>query len=184
MTFGNVYCPSGTDGVTRTNRETFCAETIPNLFVNSKSAGCLGGDFNMIIDKRDAIKNPASKMSPTFKRLVKTFNLNDSFRCLHPQSNQFSRYYSNIRGDGASRIDRSYHYGDIRIQSACYLPLAFSDHHSHVVKMILPDPFTRLLCPPSYPSFRIKAEVVKDDIFNWLKQCKVGNQSDHLAWIF
>ena len=31
----------------------------------------------------------------------------------------------------------------------------------------LPDPFARLTCPRSYPSFRIKAEVVKDETFQF-----------------
>ena len=119
----------------------------------------------MIIDKRDATNNPESKMSPTFKRLVQSFSWKDSFRTLHPSAEQFSRYYSSTRGDGATRIDRCYHYGDININSAAYLPLAFSDHHAHVVSIILPNPFARLMCPESYPSFRIKAEVVQDEAF-------------------
>ena len=50
-TFGNFYAHSGTDGVSRTSRESFFGETIPNLLLNSQSSGCLGGDLNMIIDK-------------------------------------------------------------------------------------------------------------------------------------
>ena len=69
-TFGNFYAHSGTDGTSRASRESFCAETIPNLLLNSESSGCLGGDFNMIIDKQDATTHPEGKMSPTFKRLV------------------------------------------------------------------------------------------------------------------
>ena len=34
VSFGNFYAHSGTDGTSRANRETFCAETIPNLFMN------------------------------------------------------------------------------------------------------------------------------------------------------
>ena len=119
----------------------------------------------MIIDKHDATNNPESKMSPSFKRLVKSFKWRDSFRTLYPSAVQFSRYYSNTRGEGATRIDRCYHYGDINITNATYLPLAFSDHHAHVVSILLPDPFARLICPESHPSFRIKAEVVQDETF-------------------
>ena len=119
----------------------------------------------MIIDKKDATTHQETKMSPTFKRLVKSFNWKDSFRTLHPSLDQFSRYYSSNRGNGATRIDRCYHYGEIKINSATYLPLAFSDHHAHVVHVLLPDPFARLMCPESYPSFRIKTEVVQDEAF-------------------
>jgi hypothetical protein len=92
----------------------------------------------MIIDKCDATKHSGTKMSPTFKRLVHSFNWVDSFRVLHQSDIQFSRYYTSVRGEGASRIDRCYHYGDIKVISVSYLPLAFSDHHAHVVPGVHP----------------------------------------------
>ena len=119
----------------------------------------------MIINKQDATAHQAAKMSPTFQRVVQTFKWVDSFRILHPKVKQFSRYYGDSRGDGATRIDRCYHYGDLTVKKAIYLPLAFSDHHAHVVTIELPDPFSRLLCPRPIPSFRIKAEVVQDPTF-------------------
>ena len=165
VTLGNFYGHSGSDNISRNRRESFFAETVPNLLVNSQQHGCIGGDLNMIIDKLDATKNPDAKMSPTFKRLVRSYSWRDSFRELHPAERQYSRYYANSRTEGATRIDRCYHYGDIAIKSAIYLPLAFSDHHAHLVTIQLPDPFSRLLSPRTYPSFRIKAEVVQDPIF-------------------
>ena len=165
MTFGNFYAHSGTNGTSRANRETFCGEIIPNLLINRQSSGCIGGDFNMIINKQDATTHQTAKMSPTFQRVVSTFSLVDSFRMLYPTVKQFSRYYSSGQGQGATRIDRCYHYGDVKIKSAKYIPIAFSDHQAHVITIELPDPFSRLLCPESKPSFRIKAEVVLDDIF-------------------
>ena len=84
VTFGNIYGHSGTDGASRNNRESFFAETVPQLLVNTQPNGCLGGDFNQIIDMKDATSNQAAKMSPTFIRLVKTFDWIDSFRHLHP----------------------------------------------------------------------------------------------------
>ena len=147
ITFGNFYAQSGTDGLSRASRENFCAETIPSLLTNRKSSGCLGGDFNMIIDSRDATNHASAKMSPTFKRVVQTFQWKDSFRSINKTTAQFSRYYGSSRGEGATRIDRCYHYGDLSVSTASYLPLAFSDHHAHVVKIILPNPFSRLLCP-------------------------------------
>ena len=166
VTFGNIYAQSGSDGWSRSNRESFFAEVLPNLLINSQLNGCLGGDLNMIIDKCDATKNPETKMSPNFKHFAKSFNWVDSYRVLHPREVQFSRYYSGVMGEGASRIDRCYHYGDIGVIKASYHPLAFSDHHAHIVSIKLPDPFTRLACPRSPPSFRIKAEVVQDRIFH------------------
>ena len=164
-TFGNFYGHSGTDNISRTNRENFFAETVPSLLSNSGSSGCMGGDLNSITEKIDATNHPAAKMSPSFKRLCQTFNWKDSYRNLHKNEKQFSRYYGNSRGDGATRIDRCYHYGDISIKSASYEPLAFSDHHAHIVKLALPNPFSRLICPKGDYSFRIKAEVVNDKLF-------------------
>ena len=43
VTFGNLYAQSGTDGLSRSSRESFCAETIPNLVLNSQPNGYLGG---------------------------------------------------------------------------------------------------------------------------------------------
>ena len=115
--------------------------------------------------------------------------MKDSFRSIHPSAVQFSRYYGNTRGEGASRIDRCYHYGDITIRSATYLPLAFSDHHAHVVEVVLPNPFARLVCPKGSYSFRIKAEVVNDGEFQErLKEAMEGWQRvrsfglDVLVW--
>ena len=114
-TFGNFYAHSGTDGVSRTSRESFFGETIPNLLLNSQSSGCLGGDLNMIIDKKDATKNHAQKISPSLRRLTKAFNWSDSYRSLHPDSATYSHYYDNKHGDGAARIDRQYHCRDIAV---------------------------------------------------------------------
>jgi hypothetical protein len=36
---GNVYLHSGTDALSRGARETFCAETIPQLLINCKDRG-------------------------------------------------------------------------------------------------------------------------------------------------
>ena len=163
--FGNIYGQYGTDNLSRSARESFYAETVPNLLTNRKAVGCIGGDFNMIIDKIDASNYPEAKLSPTFKCLMQVFDLKDSYRLLHPAVQQFSRYYSLGRGVGATRIDRCYHYGNIIINYAVYHPLAFSDHHAHVVNITLPESFSRFSCPRRSHFFRINAEVVKDQCF-------------------
>ena len=84
MTFGNIYLPSGSDNVSRSSRENYCSEIIPQLLINCKMSGCCGGDFNCISKKEDATKNPESKMSPSLKRLERIFSWQDSFRTLYP----------------------------------------------------------------------------------------------------
>ena len=128
LTLGNIYLPSGTDGNTRSSRESFCGDTIPTLLINSKSSGIVGGDWNCIIAKEDCTKYPEAKMSPCLKRLVNNFEWKDTFRTLHPEVRSFSRFYNNNRsGEGATRIDRSYYYGDLEPIEARYAPVAFSD---------------------------------------------------------
>ena len=129
VTFGNVYLPSGNDPSMRNSRENYAAEIIPQLLTNSKDCGCIGGDWNSIICDRDATKNSAQKKSPSLKRLVKNFSWNDSFRSLFPNADTFSHYHgSKLHGEGATRIDREYHWGDMVIVEVRYVGLAFSDH--------------------------------------------------------
>ena len=165
ITFGNVYLPSGNDQSSRNSRENYSAQIIPQLLSNRKDSGCIGGDWNSIIQKNDARNNINQKMSPALKRLVNTFSLKDSFRYLHPDSEVFSRYYHTQSGEGATRIDREYHWGDMMVLEARYVGIAFSDHLALVVKLKLPEELSRLWCPRSRHQFKAKPEVVKDPVF-------------------
>ena len=165
-TWGNLYLPSGTDGATRSLREHYSAEVIPQLLLQRKCHGAIGGDLNSIISSQDSNRNPNTKMSPSFKTLVSSFSLTDSFRALHPRKSQYSRYYSNDRhGEGASRIDRCYHWGELRVVEAEYNSISFSDHLSHRLTFSLPSPLDRQVTPRSKPQFRIPPEVVTDPLF-------------------
>ena len=107
LTFGNVYLPAGNEPAMRNSRENYAAETIPQLLINCKEAGFIGGDWNSITHEIDATRNTSQKMSPSLKRTIKTFSWKDSFRVLHPKDKIFSRYYEhNKYGEGATRIDR------------------------------------------------------------------------------
>lgn len=165
MTFANLYLNSGTDSIARAGRGKVCSEVLPNLLINSKEYCCAGGDFNCIIDKKDATKNPETKMSKCLQRLVKMKNWKDSYREIFPSTTKYSRFYENTRAEGASRIDRCYHFGNLVVKQAKYVSLAFSDHLSHVVELLVPDMFTALISPKCRPSFRIRPEVIRDRLF-------------------
>ena len=90
-------------------------------------------------------------MSNCLKRVIKVFDMRDSFRTLHPKVTTFSRYYGDTRGQGATRIDRQYHFGNITVKEAKYFALSFSDHHGLIVTICLPDPLARILCPKRRP---------------------------------
>ena len=100
VTLANLYLPSGTDNISRSGREQYCSETIPKLLLNRLDSGCIGGDFNCIIDKADCTNNPASKMSPSLVRMVRTFDMKDSYRAVHPSTQAFSHFYHIVQLQG------------------------------------------------------------------------------------
>ena len=192
ITVGNIYLHSGTDAKSRAGREKYCCEVLPGLLLNIKETGCIGGDFNCIVDKKDATNYPESKMSKGLLRLIKLKSWQDSYRSLYPTSNIFSRYYENSRAEGATRIDRNYHFGGVSIVEAKYLPLAFSDHFAQIIKISLPDPLAKIISPKSKPTFKLRPEVIMDNLFqdrlkeaiqSWdrVKNFQ-GEETDTLLW--
>ena len=160
ITFCNVYLPSGTDSIMKNNRENHISEILPQILINSKNSGCVGGDWNCIIDNIVATKKQSSKMSNSLKRLTSLFDWVDSFRCINPNLKHYSRYYKNsVHGEGASRIDRMYHFGDLVVLKADYVGVAFSDHMSLVVKIQLPDTLSKVLSPKHKSLFKAKPDV-------------------------
>ena len=180
ITLGNFYGHSGTDARSRSNRENLFSEVVPQLLTNRKQLGCIGGDWNCITDKMDATVNPEGKMSNVLKRVIKAFDMNDSFRTMFPKDQSFSRYYSDARGNGASRIDRQYHYGDITIIEAKYIPLAFSDHHGLLVRISVPPSFSKLFCPKRR---QIRLFKIQSSNQTYQKLCATGRPLRPLAWI-
>ena len=168
ITFGNVYLPSGNDPVIRNKREDYCGRIIPQLLINQKDDGVIGGDWNCIVNNLDATNNQSSKMSACLKRVIKNFNWTDSFRSIYPTKKIFSRYYDHHQyGEGATRIDRSYQYGRAEVIQAQYVGVAFSDHFSLIITLKVPEQFARLSCPRSRPLFKAKPEVVTDPLFKF-----------------
>ena len=165
LTFGNLYLHSGTDAKSRAGMEKYCCKILPRLLLNTKDSGCIGGDFNCIVDKKDATNYPESKMSKGLKRLLKLMEMQDSYRFLYPTTDTFSRYYENSRAEGATRIDRNYHFGGVQVVEAKYLALSFSDHFAHLIRISLPEPMGRLIGPKSRATFKLRPEVIMDNLF-------------------
>ena len=172
LTLGNVFLLELM--VSAGQVENLCAEVIPTLLINSKVDGMIGGDWNNIICKKDCTRHPEGKMSPSLKRVANTFSWKDSFRSLHPDSISFSRYYANERhGEGATRIDRSYIFGELTPVSAMYTSVAFSDHLSYIVTVQLPSPLQKAFCPKSRPFFKTRPAVVNDKLFQARLACSM-----------
>ena len=58
ITFCNVYLPSGTDPIMKNSRKNYAAEILPQILINSKDQSCIGGDWNCIVENKDARKMP------------------------------------------------------------------------------------------------------------------------------
>ena len=90
--------------------------------------------------------------------------MSDAYRQLYPHSKQFSRYYVWKGKEGATRIDRSYSWGNVCVKEAEYLVVSFSDHLAHVITTEKPsnnsrDKFNRKSL------YKIKHFVVEDGEF-------------------
>ena len=61
LTLANLYLPSGTDSLSRSQRENYFSETIPQLLLNRQDCGIVGGDMNCITRNQDCTHYPESK---------------------------------------------------------------------------------------------------------------------------
>ena len=166
LTLANLYLPSGTDSVSRSHRENYFSETIPQLLLNRQDCGLIGGDMNCITRNQDCTHYPESKKSPSLARLISTFDMVDSYRSLFPSKQVFSHYYNyGQAGQGATRIDRSYSWGQVEISDAKYEAVAFSDHMAYIVAISTPSLPACSFSPKSRPLFRVKPEVINDKVF-------------------
>ena len=139
---------------------------LPQLLLNRKESGIGGGDFNSVMDSVDSNSSSVNKCT-NLGELVKTFNMKDCYRELMPKGRDFSRYsHGSIGGSSMSRIDRCYRYGTMaKPIKAEYLFLPFSDHFGHIVTFEVAEPLSKLLLPQSRPTFKIKPDTIRDQIF-------------------
>ena len=156
ITHCNVYLEAGTDSNSRSAREQYLSDTLPNLLINRCSSGYLCGDWNCISDKRDATNHPDSKLSKSLNRLMKVFELKDSHRILFPSATDYSHFYSAGQINGATRIDRQYIWEAKNVRSSEYIPVAFSDHYGLVINLSVPFSPARQIFPQGSRSFKIK----------------------------
>ena len=140
----NLYLPSGQETEAKHARENYISTVIPNYLLNSQKMGIMGGDFNCLDRKEDASHLAENKISQNLQNLTRIKKLKDTFRQMHPSSRSYSHFYNWNSGgtlrQGASRIDRSYAWGGLKILKASYLSTAYSDHFLHLVKINTPTP--------------------------------------------
>ena len=64
ITCVNIYPKAGTDAISRNNRENMFASTLPNMLRYHKNRIILAGDWNCIVENRDATHFPEAKILP------------------------------------------------------------------------------------------------------------------------
>ena len=55
--------PSGNEPVKKNSRKNYVAETLPQILVDAQDNGCIGGDWNCVVEAKDATRNLNSKKS-------------------------------------------------------------------------------------------------------------------------
>ena len=80
---------------------------------------------------------------------------------MYPNSQCFSHYYQG----GATRIDRSYSFGELSVTEARYVSIAFSDHLSYITTFQTPPYMHTLVSPRARPFFKTTPVVMKDKVF-------------------
>ena len=166
LTLVNLYMPSGAEA--KQDRENLIGQDIPNLLFQ-KPRGLAGGDWNTITAPIDCTNLPEQKTSPNLKRLIKISKWSDTFRSLHPKKVAYSHFYSRQMSgcglsQGASRLDRSYSWGQVATISSTYLGAGFSDHLLHKVELSVSSSLFPAE-PVFKPYFKINPETAKDPAF-------------------
>lgn len=133
VTICNIYAHSGTQNYS--TREKFFREQLPFYLQNSAEHIILGGDFNSVIDAKDA--TGSSNFSLSFKQIVDNVHLSDTWNCLH--RNMIA--YSFIRPNSASRLDRIYISRSLvpHLRTSELFATSFSDHKAYKIRCCLPN---------------------------------------------
>uniref|UniRef100_A0A8C5MLT6 Reverse transcriptase domain-containing protein n=1 Tax=Leptobrachium leishanense TaxID=445787 RepID=A0A8C5MLT6_9ANUR len=126
VTFVSVYAPSPPEGPFWRALEERLAQ-LPNRGV------FVGGDFNAVMDpyldrSQTAASRAPTRRSKTFRGVVQTANLYDSWRLLHPRDRDYS-FYSNPH-DSYSRLDYVFCSRDniTALASSTIHEISWSDH--------------------------------------------------------
>lgn len=167
----NIYAHSGNN--MRKEREHLFTEALTiHLNKPNSTSTLIGGDFNCVLEARDT-KGPPNNLSNSLKSVVDLLGLQDIAKMR--KANQFTFF----RGNSASRLDRFYAPAGLLENVTCCSthPLAFSDHHSVIIKMRYKD---NQLSTRGRGYWKINPTLLsKDDVSNRFKQEYLKLQQRH-----
>lgn len=131
-TLCNIYAPTGSQN--HQSRENFFNCTCAHYLRNLSGPLILGGDFNSIVNNRDA--TGATPKSDMTSRLMTSLDLFDVWRELHRNQTNFTF----VRGGSGSRLDRFLISKSARehIRTIQHVVTCFSDHKAVILRMVMP----------------------------------------------
>ena len=95
----NLYAASGRQG---RERQVFFGETVERLVRSySRNLPVILGDFNCILENKDAANNPQQKKCEALRELINLYNYVDIYRKVYP--NKILSNIVFIRNDSSSR---------------------------------------------------------------------------------
>jgi len=156
----NIYSSSG--AAKRTEREYFYNAEVPQLLQTGHGKIIIWGDFNCVLDPADTSDNFHTSRALT--EMIRGLHLTDTWK-QYPTRPSYT-HYSNT---GVSRIDRIYVSRNIasRITGINFLPSAFTDHNSVVVRLALGEMDARR----RPPRWKLDPTMFRDDeLLNQLRQ--------------
>ena len=163
LRFVNLYAPSGRSR--RMERRLFFGEMLESTVRTLEHLPILLGDYNCILENKDALINPNQKKCESLRQVVNLYNYIDIFDFLQPNTQSFTF----IRNNSASRIDRIYVPAD-RVRdclSVSHIPAAFSDHLAVRLEIQVAGGGGEAHCRPNrYSYWKLNNLVLQDPDFN------------------
>ena len=140
----------------------------------------MAGDWNCIVETKDATHYQDQKMSQNLKRLLNMLEVIDLYRALHPYSTEFSHYYEKQGStNGGTRLDRIYITKNIVPVSSEYKFVAMSDHLMQHARVKIRAKFEEFSLPKPRPHFKIKPKVVDNIEF----QQEISDKLEYWEWL-
>lgn len=128
VNFVNVYAQSGSQY--KKERNDFFTESIAIHLNKHFDSLVIGGDFNCVLSENDC--RGANNFCQGLQQLIDKMKLKDVAK--HKIKKPVFTFF---RGNSASRLDRFYFSANLvdKVYDVQTVPLAFSDHHSVIVKI-------------------------------------------------
>ncbi len=177
-----VYLQSESDSAQSMATKVTTIRNLKTHILSSKRSNArivVGGDFNLILDRKDTVNPTYFRNSPDvkeFQTIINETSMIDAFRKLNPQEKKFTR----IEGNSATRIDRIYLSENLAQLSPLhtFIPTPFSDH------IFSPSVIIRKKRPLKWGrgTWKLNESLMTQNNFNILKQKWENHQKTKVCY--